>query len=101
MGTVAYPLRVPQEILTLAKLRAKEEYIDQSTAMRQLLYKGAEEYVLNLIEAGRITIGKGAELLGLSIHDIHRIAEKHNIRLGATATQQRKSEETMRRLVKK
>jgi hypothetical protein len=100
MATVAYPLRIPEEILRLAKLRAKEEYVDQSTAMRQLLYKGAEEYVLHLIEAGRVSIGQGAELLGLSIHDIHRIAEKNGIRLGAIASQQRKSEATMRKLLR-
>lgn len=101
METISYPLRIPQEILTLAKLRAKEEYLDQTTALRQLLYLGAEEYVLNLVESGRIAIGKAAELLNLTIQDIQRLAEKHGIQLGATTEQQKKSTETMRKLLKK
>ncbi len=101
METVSYPLRVPEEIMGLAKLRAKEEYIDQSTALRQLLYIGAEEYVLNLIENGRISVGRAAELLKVTIQDIYRLAEKHGVRLGATLEQEKKSEKTMRYLLKK
>ncbi len=95
MATVSYPLRVPEEILALAKLRSKEEYVDQSTAIRQLLYLGAEEYVLGLVESGRISIGRASELLKTSVQDVHRLAEKHGVRLGATGEQQRKSAETM------
>lgn len=101
METKAYPLRIPEELITVAKLRGKEEHIDQATALRQLLYRGAEEYVLRMVEAGRISIGKAAELLRTSLQDIHQLAEKHNIRLGATAEQQQKSQEVMRKLVNK
>ena len=101
METVSYPLRIPEEIITLAKMRAREEYVDQSTALRQLLYIGAEEYVLSLVESGRISIGRASELLKLSIQDIYRLAVKHGVKLGATKEQQRKSHETMKRLVKK
>ena len=101
METISYPLRVPQEIMGLAKLRAKEEYIDQSTALRQLLYIGAEKYVLNLIENGRISVGRAAELLKVTIQDIYRLAEKHGVHLGATLEQEKKSEKTMRYLLKK
>ena len=100
METVSYPLRLPQEILALAKLRAKEEYLDQSTALRQLLYLGAEEYVLELVETGRISIGHAAELLKTSVQDIHRLAEKHGVTLGATREQQKKSSETLKKLAK-
>ncbi len=101
METISYPLRIPQEILTLAKLRAKEEYLDQSTALRQLLYLGAEEYVLGLVETGRISIGKAAELLKTTVQDIYRLAEKHDVRLSTTKEQQQKSTQTMKQLLKK
>ena len=101
METVSYPLRIPQEVLALAKLRAKEEYLDQSTALRQLLYLGAEEYVLGLVETGRISIGHAAELLKTSIQDMHRLAEKHGVKLGASREQQKKSAHTLRKLSKK
>ena len=101
MGTVAYPLRIPEEIMGLAKMRAKEEYVDNSTALRQMLHVGAEEYVLGMVEKGRITIGRAAELLKISIQDIHEIAQKHNVQLGATPEQQRESKETLKMLLKK
>ncbi len=101
MEMVSYPLRIPEELLALAKLRAREEYLDQSTALRQLLYLGAEEYVLGLVESGRVSIGRAAELLKISVQDMHNIAEKHGIRLGASREQQMKSSETMKRLLKK
>jgi len=101
MEAVPYPLRIPEEILTLAKLRAKEEYVDQSTAIRQLLYLGAEEYILHLVESGRLSIGKAAELLHLSIQDVQRLAVKHGVRLGPTMAQQKKSAEVLHRLSRK
>ncbi|MFA4887126.1 MAG: hypothetical protein WC595_02855 [Candidatus Nanoarchaeia archaeon] len=101
MESVPYPLRIPEEIIALAKMKAKEEYVDQSTAIRQLLYLGVEEYILSLIETGRISIGRAAELVKMPIQDIYRLAEKHNVRLGGTKSQQEKSVETMKRLMKK
>lgn len=101
MGTVAYPLRVPEEIIRLAKLRAKEEYVDQSTALRQLLYAGAEEYVLGLIEKGQVSIGRASEMLNTSVQDIHRMAEKRGIMLGANLQQIKASEKTLKTLLKK
>ena len=98
MTTVAYPLRIPKEILSLARLRAKDEYVDQSTALRQLLHLGAEEYVLTIVEKGRISICRAAELLNTSVQDIHRLAEKHDITLGATESQRQKSRKTMEKL---
>lgn len=45
MTNVAYPLRVPEKIIELAELRSREEYVDKATALRQLIYLGAEDYV--------------------------------------------------------
>jgi len=101
METIAYPLRIPEQLIALAKLRAKEEYVDQSTALRQLLFLGAEEYIVRLVETGRISIGRAAELLKSSVQDIHRLAEKHGFRLGALPDQSKKSKETMRLLKRK
>lgn len=97
----AYPLRISEEIIDLAKLRSKEEHIDQSTALRQLLHLGAEEYILSLIEQGRVSVGKGAEMLKVSTLDIYRLAEKHGIRLGSTKEQRVKSTEHAKRIFKR
>ena len=101
MTTVSYPLRIPEEIMGVAKLRAKEEYVGNSTALRQMLHVGAEEYVLGLVEKGRITIGRAAELLKLPIQDIYELARKHGVRLGANLEQIKESEKTLKMLLKK
>ena len=100
MSMVAYPLRISKEILELAKLRAKEEYVDKSTALRQLLHLGAEEYVLKMVETGRMSVGRAAELLNLTIYEIYELAEKHNMTLGATLDQFNKGMETVKKLLK-
>ena len=100
MTTKAYPLRIPEDILALSRLRAQEEHLDQSTALRQFLHVGAEEYVLGLVAEGRISIGKAAELLKRTIYDVQHIAQKHGIQLGATPEQARKSRETAKKLFK-
>lgn len=94
MKTVSYPLRIPKELIELAALRSREEYIDKSTALRQLLHLGAEEYILELVSSGRISVGRAAELLNISVYDIYKLAEKHGMKLGGTVEQQMKSRKT-------
>ncbi len=91
MESVSYPLRIPNKIMNLAKIRAKHHKLDQSTALRQMLYIGAEDYVLDLLKEGRISIGKGAELLNETIYDLQELARKRNIVLGPTSEQLKQS----------
>ena len=97
MKTVPYPLRIPKELIELAALRSREEYVDQSTALRQLLHMGAEEYVLEIVSSGRISVGKAAELLKVSVYDIYKLAEKHGVKLGGTAAHGAKSEKAAKK----
>ena len=98
METISYPLRIPGELINLAKLRSKEQYTDQATALRQLLYLGAEKYVLDLLIDGRISTEIAAKLLKVNIHEIYRIAEKNNIKIGATLEQHKKGLENAKNL---
>jgi len=95
-----YPLRIPENIITLAQLRSNEEHANQSTALRQLLYSGAENYTLELLNKGRISISKAAELLDRTVYDIYRLAKERNIELGATETHFKKSKEIAKKLIK-
>lgn len=99
MKTISYPLRIPGPLMRLAALRSEEQRIDRSTALRQLMYLGAEDYITQLVGQGHISIGKAAELLNVSVYDIYRIAAKHGIPLGATSEQQKKSMQTARKLM--
>lgn len=98
MSTTPYPLRISDDILSLSRLRAQDEHVDQTTALRQFLYMGAEEYLLRLMAEGRISIGRAAEVLNKSIYDLHHAARKHGIAIGATAEQARKSRETAKKV---
>ncbi len=99
MKSISYPLRVPERLMYLVGLRSKEEYVDKATALRQLIYMGAEDYVMELYEGGRISLGMAAELLDKNVHDIIRLARRRGIRVGATEEQQITSEKTAEKLI--
>lgn len=101
MATIAYPLRIPEEILNLSRLRAQEQHFDQTTALRQFLHFGAEKYILELLSEGRISIGRAAELLKATIYDIQQLARRNNVQLGPTTQQMEKSRETAKHLLSK
>lgn len=90
-ATRPYPLRIPENLLELAEAKSREERTDRSTALRQMLYAGAEEYVLELLSEGRVSTGRAAELLEVSVHRIHRLAEEHGVEIGASLEDYRHS----------
>ena len=83
MKTTPYPVRIPKHLLELADLRAAEEQIDRSTALRQLLHAGAVTYVLDVLAKGRISLSKAAELLDTTPLAIVDKAREHGVELGA------------------
>ena len=99
----AVTIRVPQDLLELIDLYRKEQHLDMSTAIRQWLYRAGEEYALKLVEEGRLSGGRAADILNVSLFDIYQMAESAGVRLGADEGQQRRSREYAARvnLVKK
>lgn len=97
--TRPYPLRVPENLMELAEAKSRSERTDRATALRQLLYSGAEGYVLDLLGAGRISSGKAAELLDTSVHRVHELAAERGVRLGADAEDHRRSRHQTARLL--
>ncbi len=100
MTTTAYPLRIPEEIMELSRLHSRDEHTDQATTLRKFLYVGAEEYLLELVAEGRISIGRAAELLHSTVYDLHRMARRHGIELGATVEQVKLSHATGEKIFK-
>lgn len=82
MKTTPYPVRLPRHLLELADLRAAEEQVDRSTALRQLLHVGAVGYVLELLGKGRISLSKAAELLDSSPLAVIDKARERGVELG-------------------
>ena len=93
--TVVYPMKLKDEIMPLIELKSKEEHTNKAIVLKQLLYKGLENYVIDLISRGRLSVGKAAEILDLSVYNIHEIAKSRNIKLSATKEQRQASKDLL------
>ncbi len=91
MKSKVVPLRIPEHLDELAALSAQEEHTDKATALRQWMHRGAAQYVLKLVSEGRISIGRAAELLNVTVYDLHYQAEMLGIELGASDEQRKRS----------
>jgi predicted HTH domain antitoxin len=85
--TKVVPLRIPECLDEAAALKAEREHTDKATALRQWLYEGAENYVLGLLVEGRVSKGRSAELLGLTIYDINDLIEARGLDVGPSDEQ--------------
>jgi|SRR3989338_305403 len=85
------PLRIDENLLKIVELKSKDENTSKTTAIKQFLYIGVEEYLLRLCSQGRISIGKAAELLHKSIYDLQESAKQKGIELGITKKEYEKS----------
>ena len=97
--TQVQPLRIEEEILKLAELKSKDEHTSKTTAIRQFLYSGAEEYLLNLCLHGRMSIGKAAEILHKSIYDLRESAKQKGIDIGITAKEYQESKKFAQEMI--
>jgi hypothetical protein len=97
--TRPYPLRIPEGLMELAEAKARTERTDRSTALRQLLYAGAEGYALDLLGEGRISASQAADVLGVSVLRVHELAREQRVEIGATREDYRRSTETARGLL--
>ena len=78
-------------LIELAEAKSHSERTDRSTALRQLLYAGAEEYVVELLDQGRISSGKAAELLDTTVHRVHELTRECGVEIGANVEEYRRS----------
>lgn len=94
-----YPLRIPEKVIKLAEAKAREERTDRSTALRGLIYAGAEDYIVGLLEQERISASRAAELLDVSIHRIRLLAREKGTQTGSSVEDHERGLETARKLL--
>lgn len=94
--TVVYPIKLKDDIMPLIELKSREEHTNKAIVLKQFLYQGLKNYVIDLVGKGRLSVGKAAEILDLSIYDIHDIAKSKGLKLSATKEQRQKSKESIR-----
>ena len=81
------PLRIPETLLSLAALKARRDRVDKATALRQILYAGAEVYTLQLLSQGELSLSRAAELLDLNPWEVLEHAAARGIEVGGTLAQ--------------
>ena len=91
--TVVYPIKLKDDIMPLIELKSREEHTNKAIVLKQFLYQGLKNYVIDLVSRGRLSVGKAAEILDLSIYEIQDIAESKGVKLSATKEQRQKSKE--------
>ena len=84
-------MKLKNEIMPLVELKSKEEHTNKAIVLKQFLYKGLEDYVIDLVSRGRLSIGKAAEILDLTIYNIQEIAKSKGLKLTATIEQRQNS----------
>ena len=81
MGTIS--TRVPDELEAELEVYLEEENLDRSTAVRKLLIEGLDEWrtnhALERLEAGELTLSRGAEIAKCSVWEFARLAEERNV----------------------
>ena len=94
---IVYPLKLDEEIVPIIELKSKEEHTNKAVVLKQLIYHGLEDYVIQLCVKGRISVGKAAHVLGLSIYDIQDRAQEKGVKLTASKEQLEYSKKVMER----
>ncbi len=95
----SYPLRIPEKVIELAEVKAREERTDRATALRRLIYAGAEDYVVGLLAQERISASRAAELLDVSVHRVHQLAREKGAPLGSALEDHERGLEEARKLL--
>lgn len=99
MASKPYPLRIPENLLSLVDSKAREDRTDRSTALRQLLYAGAEDYVIELLKRGRISASRAAELLDVSLYKVHELIRERGAEAASGSEEHDRGRKTAGRLL--
>jgi predicted HTH domain antitoxin len=84
-------LRIPENLMELADAKSRSERTNRASALRQLLYAGAEDYAMGLLAEGRISVGKAAELLDTTVQRVHQLSKERGVEIGANLEAYRRS----------
>ncbi len=93
-------LRIPPDLQRAIRYRARRERLDESTATRQLIRLGAEEYAVRLYREGKITLNQAAEVASVTPREMLDILWDHGVKGNVTLRQHRKAIEHLRTALK-
>jgi predicted HTH domain antitoxin len=84
-------VRLPKNIAKAILHRVRTEKVDESTAIRQLLALGIEEYAVKLYREGRVTLGEASVLANVTLREMIDALLAHGVKGNVRLDQQRKA----------
>ena len=100
MTTIAKTTRLSPELVSGIEYRTKRENVDESTALRQLLHLGLQEYAVQLYKQGKLAIREAAKICNTTLREMLDILAEHGVKGNITYETQRKSLEIVKELSK-
>ncbi|KXA94732.1 hypothetical protein AKJ65_03620 [candidate division MSBL1 archaeon SCGC-AAA259E19] len=100
MGSKSKTVRLPEELLKVIERKTRTENVNESTAIRHLLFQGAEEYAVELFKGGKITLNEAAELADKTVREMVDSLVEHGVRGNLRMDQQKKALEFVREATK-
>ncbi|MBI4148431.1 UPF0175 family protein [Candidatus Woesearchaeota archaeon] len=98
MTTIAKTTRLPEQLLKGIKYRTQREGTDESTALRQLLTLGIQEYAIKLYKAGLISLREAAHICNTTTRDMLDLLLDHGVKGNIQYATQKQSLEIIRNL---
>jgi len=84
-------VRLPKDLARAVMHRVRTEKVDESTAIRQLLALGVEDYAVKLYREGKVTLGEASTLASVSLREMIDILLAHGVKGNIKLDQQRKA----------
>ena len=79
--------RLEKEIIEMVEETAKEEHVDKTKALKELIQLGRKQFLIHkymeLYRLGRCSIDKAAQAVGITVHEMMQEA----VKLGIKSTQ--------------
>lgn len=101
MTSVAKTTRLPPEVVRGIKYRRRREGVDESTALRQLLRAGLQEYAIQLYKHGQLSLRKASELAHVPVRDMLDQLLEHGVKGNIEYDTQTRSLEIVRKFRKR
>ncbi len=93
----AKAIRLPEDLLKIARFLSDREDSDESDILRKLIKKGAQKYLIELYQKGEISLRQVAHVLTVSIYDAIDLLLKEGVKGNVTTDQVFESFELLKR----
>ena len=91
--------RLETDIVRMVEKTAKEEHIDKTKALKELVILGRKQFLiqkhLELYRTGKCSLDKAAEAVGITVSEMMQEAAKAGIKSGETIAEYRRGLELL------